>query len=509
VSNYYKLKKHLIFFTIIFVCKTAIGQQLSRTFYPSQLKEEIAVLKEAFTTLHPGLYKYNTKQQIEKLFADLRTRTTKPLNEKDLYLLLAKFTEKIGCGHTYLNPLNLEENIPALYMPQKVLPFCFVVIDRKFIVTHNLSADTNLKRGTEITKINGFTTTQIIDSLLQVSRADGKNAIGKKLANIELVPEQVNRYSLTDIFLPLFFKSIKDEFIIESKSIDNKVATSKVSGISTAQRAGIYKKRYGIVPKGENALKVQMLNDSTCYFKIGTFSFFGDQNPFTKMMDSVFLSLANNTKIKNLILDVRTNEGGSTDARNSLLKYVLPKNFDAKEYKERPFYSFLEVPKRLIPFLNTWDDGFFDPKPDSIFKKNEFGFYEDQSAESKSSKNFEDFKINANSFKGNTFLITSPVNSSAAFEFAWVFKQYKAGQIIGTNTGGTKQGLNGGRFFFLRLPYSRIEIDLPFIYQAHIGQPDEGISPDYYVTATQQDIYNGKDTQLDFILKLIAGKNEY
>jgi hypothetical protein len=482
------------------------AQEFSRTFYPSQLKEEISVLKEALTTLHPGLYKYNTKQQIEKLFIELNSKISKPVKEKDFYLLLAKFTEKIGCGHTYLNPLNLEENIPALYMPSKVLPFCFILIDRKIIITHNLSTDSILKKGTEITKINGFTSSQIIDSLLQVSRADGKNAIGKKLTNIGLVPEQVNKNNLIDIFLPLFFKTIKEDFEIEIKSFDNKISTSKIKGVTIGQRGSIFKKRFGIVPKGENSLKVEILNDSTCYFKVGTFSFFGEDNPLTKIMDSVFVSLTKNNKITNLILDLRTNEGGSTDARNSLLKYILPKDFEAKEYEERPFYSFLEVPKKLIPFLNTWDESFFDPKSEKDYKKNEFGFYEEQSLGSKSNKNFDDFKINNNSFKGNTYLMTSPVNSSAAFEFAWVFKKYKAGKIIGEKTGGTKQGLNGGRFFFLRLPYSRIEIDLPFIYQAHIGQLDEGISPDYSVTASQKGIYEGKDTQLDFVLKLIKEK---
>jgi hypothetical protein len=424
------------------------GQEISRTFYPSQLKEDISVLKDALTKLHPGLYRYNTKKQVAQLFTDLDRNTSKPLNEKVFYLLLAKFTEKIGCGHTYLNPLNLEENIPALYMPKKVLPFCFVIINRKFIITHNLSADTGLKRGYEITKINGIPVTQIIDSLLQVSRADGRNAAGKKLTNIEIVPEQVNRYNLTDIFLPLFFKGINENFIIETKDIGNKPRSLKLKGITTEQRAVCYKKRYGAVPKGENSLQAKLLNDSTCYLKVGTFSFFGENNPFTKLIDSLFLSLSNNKHITNLVLDLRSNEGGSTDARNALLKYILPKNFYAKEYQERPFYSFLTVPERLIPFLNTWDDSFFDPRPDSIFKKNELGFYEDQSPDSKSSKNFEDFAINTNGFKGNIFLMTSPVNSSAAFEFAWVFKQYKAGKIAGEKTGGTKQGLNGGRFFF-------------------------------------------------------------
>ncbi len=500
------MTKYFILITVLFFKLVSYGQEISRTFYPSQLKEEIAVLKEALTTLHPGLYKFNSKQQIEKLFTELNSKVTKPLNEKDFYLLLAKFTEKIGCGHTYLNPLNLEESIPALYMPKNVLPFCFSVIDRKFIITHNLSSDTSLKKGTEITKINGFATSQIIDSLLQVSRADGKNAIGKKLTNLEIVPEQVNRFNLTDIFLPLFFKSIKEQFLIETKNIDNEIYTSKLNGITTTQRGNIYKKRYGIIPKGENLLKVQMINDSTCYFKIGTFSFFGEQNPFTKITDSLFLSLAKNEKVKNLILDIRTTEGGSTDMRNYLLKYILQKEFLAKDYQERVFHSFLEVPKKLIPFLYAWNSSFFDTKPDSIYKVNEFGFYEDKFKNNSVDKNFEDIKISSNNFKGNIYLMTSPVNSSVAFEVARVFQQYKVGKIVGEKTGGTKQGINGGRLLFLRLPYSRIEIDLPILYQSHIGQPDEGVSPDYNVTVTQQGIYYGQDTQLNFVIKLIDRK---
>jgi Peptidase family S41 len=497
------MKKYVLPLFAVFITIASNAQDISRTFYPEQLKTDVNTLKAALTTLHPGLYKYNSKQQIETLFAGLYNKIKKPLHEKAFYLLLAKFTEKIGCGHTYLNPLNLEENIPALYMPKKVIPLCFVIINKKIIITHNMSADSGLKKGFEITAINGIAVSRIIDSLLLVSRADGKNAAGKKIANMQIVPEDVNKNTLTDIFLPLFFNAIKDDFIIETKSPDNKYNRIAVSGVTVAKRAVLYKNIFGKVPKGENALKTSLLNDSTGYLKAGTFSFFGSDNPFTKLIDSLFLYLSENKRVKNLIIDLRSNEGGSSEARNTLLSYVLPQNFEAKDYKERPFYSFLAIPEKLLPFLNTWDDRFFEPKPDSIFKKNEFGFYEDQSAASTGNKNFDDFAVKPNRFKGNIYLLTSPVNSSAAFEFAWVFKQYKAGTIVGEKTGGTKQGLNGGRFFFLRLPYSRIEVDLPFIYQAHIGQPDEGISPDYTVTASQEGIYKGEDTQLNFVLRLI------
>ena len=500
------MKKLLITIILFVFTKISYGQDFSRTFYPSQLKEEIAVLKEALITLHPGLYKFNSKQQVEKLFADLNKQASKPLKEKEFYLLLAKFTEKIGCGHTYLNPLNLEESIPALYMPRRVIPLCFTIIDKKIIITHNLSNNASLIKGTEITKINGIPTSQIIDSLLQVSRADGKNANGKKLTNIAITPEQVGDYNLIDIFLPLFFKNIGIDFVIDAKSIDNKVFNTKINGVTTLQRSNIYKRDFGLIPRGANSLKVAMLNDSTSYFKVGTFSFYGEKNPFTKIADSLFASLSNNKNVKNLIIDIRTNEGGNSDIRNALLKYVLPKNFVAKEYQERPFYSSLTVPSNLTPFLHAWDSRFFEAKPDSIFKKNELGFYEDQTVNSKISKNFEDFKIYDNSFKGNIYLLTSPVNSSAAFEFSWIFSQYKAGVIVGEKTGGTKQGLNSGRFFYLRLPYSRIEIDLPFIYQAHIGQPDEGVTPNFTVKTTQQDVAKGADTQINYVLDLISGK---
>jgi hypothetical protein len=500
------MTKYLIFITLFFVCKTSKGQELSRTFYPSQLKEEISVLKESLTTLHPGLYKYNTKQQIEKLFTDLNNNTTKPLNEKDFYLLLAKFTEKIGCGHTYLNPLNLEENIPALYMPKKVLPFCLVVIDRKFIITHNLSSDTSLKNGTEITKINGFNTSQIIDSLLQVSRADGKNALGKKLTNLEIVPEQINRYNLTDIFLPLFFKKMEHFYTIETKTIQNQTSILENCEISLSQRESIYKQKYGLLPKGENLLKVRMLNDSTCYFKIGSFNYFGNKNPFNTIVDSLFAGLSNSSTVKNLILDIRTTEGGNTDARNLLLKYILPKNFIVKDYNERVFNSFLEVPKRLIPFLYTWNKSYLEKKSDTLYKKNELGFYENQTINNSGDRNIEDILVSKNSFKGKVFLLTSSVNSSVAFEVARIFKQYKIGEIIGETTGGTKQGINGSRAVFLRLPYSRIEIDIPILYQAHLGELDEGIVPNYKIVTTQRSIYNGEDLQLDFVQKIIVGK---
>ena len=45
--------------------------------------------------------------------------------------------------------------------------------------------------------------------------------------------------------------------------------------------------------------------------------------------------------------------------------------------------------------------------------------------------------------------------------------------MVGQVTGGNLRGINGGAFFFLNLPNSRLEIDLPLIGQfpTHIADP--------------------------------------
>ena len=58
--------------------------------------------------------------------------------------------------------------------------------------------------------------------------------------------------------------------------------------------------------------------------------------------------------------------------------------------------------------------------------------------------------------------------------------------------------------FFLRLPNSKIEIDIPLIgYYPLTEQPDEGLTPDIVVTKTLEDIANKKDLDLEKALEII------
>lgn len=101
-------------------------------------------------------------------------------------------------------------------------------------------------------------------------------------------------------------------------------------------------------------------------------------------------------------------------------------------------------------------------------------------------------------------MLIDATNSSATFQFAQIVQQNKLGMLVGQPTGGSKRGINGGSFFFLRLPSSGIEMDLPLVgtFPA-TPQPDEGLTPDVLVTPTLDDIVKGTDPEMARIDSLL------
>lgn len=110
-------------------------------------------------------------------------------------------------------------------------------------------------------------------------------------------------------------------------------------------------------------------------------------------------------------------------------------------------------------------------------------------------------------FHGRVFAIIGPSNSSATFEFAQQLKRTGLGTLVGQATGGNQRGINGGAFFFLRLPNSKIEVDVPLIAQLPTSRrPDAGIEPDKAVLPSVSDIATGVDSEMVAVRSLVRTK---
>lgn len=477
----------------------------ARTLDPAEMKHDIAIVRAVWENIHPGLYRYNTPKEIDKAFTLIDKATDNTIDQRRFFILLSQLAVKLHCGHTFVSYYNTKRIVKGNLYSRVFLPIMFRIIGSQCVITHSLNEELHLKAGDELTTINGIPMNRIIDSLLTVSKADGKNGHNKQLDNITIYPRDigVDRYCLFDIFHPLFFKTnLNDEdYTLTVKTSQGVVKNLQCKGLTKQQRYELYIKKYGELPQNENSWYIKEISPTTALFRLGDFATYRWKFDFNKYLDSVFI-LLKNKNYKNLIIDIRQNEGGADEARDAVLSYMTSKSIGCAN-PIRYLYRTLSVTDSLHQYLDTWDDNFKKPKSANEYKLVEQGYYESQMPEDKCNE----IKSNPNYFSGKIYLITDATNSSATFIMADAVKRNKLATIVGEKTGGTQQGINGGQLFFLYLPNSMMEMDIPIIYQAPTSKrPDDGIQPDIEVKTTASDIAQNRDPQLEYILRRLIRK---
>lgn len=483
------------------------GSLFCQAFLPpppiSQMRYELSLIKDAFTALHPGLLRYNTPAAIGAAFADAEKALYDLQSERDYYLLLSRLAARVKCGHTYLNPWNQKEAVAGRLFSATCLPLLFKVVDRRFIVTHNLSADPSICPGDEIISFNAIPAKAALDSLLQVSRSDGRHGQGKMLDNLSIFPldADTSNYALFDIYFPLFFPELFNakEYRLLIKPHGKRPVSKRLQAISKKERQELYLQRFGPLPVNEAGWTFRLLDKNAAYLRLGDFGTWNWSSDYKVYLDSVF-TLLKNSGISNLVIDIRGNEGGLDEARDEVLAYIMDKPSGCSA-RSRRLYKFLSVPDTLLPLLKTWNAEFKKPKDPAAYTKGADGLFEKTDT---SKTPCPPLPVKHQLFTGSLYLLINSSNSSASFTMADIIQREKRGILIGEPTGGTKQGLNGGQFFFFYLPYSGFEIDIPLVWGAPSEhRPDEGVQPDHIVRTSQKDIVLGRDAQLRFALKKI------
>jgi hypothetical protein len=472
-----------------------------------QLREDFAVLRKALTTLHPGLYRYNTPAAWEKTLAGFAARLHKPLDEGEFFLLVSQLTAQIYCGHTYPNPYNQNSALrERLFNGHTYLPFYFQIVEGKMIVTAEATPG-GIARGSEITRINGVPVKQIFARLLTVSKSDGRNTPAHRLKSLELTRAEAERYALFDWYLPLFYPLKDSAFILEINDFATKKRLRlRVPAMTKAERTAAIAQRYGPAPAYDDGWEFALREDSTAYLKIENFITWRLKKiKFKEFFADAFAAMRAN-RVKRLILDLRGNGGGDMEPGFELSRYLAQKPLAPYAASRRLVRNVAAQPD-LLKYLDTYDDTLKavlqKGLPANLYRPAENSLFEIPPNENTTS--YPPVIPYENSFTGQTYILAEADNASATFQFLQYAQANKLGVIVGQPTGGNLQGVNGGSYLFLSLPNSQIEIDLPVYFQAPAQpQKDSGVVPDVPVSPKVADIGNGYDRQLETAKKLPA-----
>ena len=450
--------------------------------YPADsLRQWTSGLMDEISRKHPGFYRYTEKGKFGLLIDSTQQSIQDSLTQLQYYRKLKPLFAKIGCLHT---GIELPEESKTYLNSNNLIPLELFVEAKthKVLVSKNYSDKKNIQIGGEVVSINGAPISVILNKLLAAIPSDGYN--------------QTEKILLLNYRFPFWYQEIIDapkvfKVVVRSEGIDH---TFELNGAFKDVFPPLeqLEKNYDLplefeVKNGIAILKIHSFAD-TAIKQSG-------QN-FKKFIKDVFQTLQQQN-IKDLIIDVRNNTGGTDDNAALLASFFFDKTFR--------YWDKIEVTEAVAKEIKGVNKMFYK-KPEEnnglyLWKKSwitkEFDYYEPQ----------EPAKMN---FKGNSYPLTNGLCLSSCADFTAVMSYNKKAVVIGQETGGGYQGNTSGMLSKATIPTGLV-ITIPL--QKYTNAVDlnknfgRGTIPDDEIATTFENWIGNKDLELDYTIQLINKNN--
>jgi hypothetical protein len=454
----------------------------------AELGADIDLTTEILSTLHPGLLRYNSPLQIDAGLASLKRGFASAPDLTQRYLVLSRFLASLKCGHSYANFFNQKPEVAAaLFDRRSRLPFTMRWVGEGMFVTEE---QPELPRGTQIGAVNGVPVRTMLAALLPYCRADGNND-AKRRSLLHL--RRRTRFEYFDVFHGLVYGEPPDGiFRLDVRTPDGTIGRRELPALTMAEADAQVPLLAPDAPQWDWRI------DEGAAVAVLTMPGWALDNAtwdWRAWLDEKLDALAGDAALKGLVVDVRGNEGG-LDCGNAVLERFLKAD---SVLPQRRLVRAVRTPAHLNKHLDTRDESFRDwgakAKP---FDNRFFALAAGDAGV---------VKPKGTRIEGKSLVVlTDAANSAAAFTFAQRVKASSVGKLVGETTGGNQRGHNGGAFFFVRLPASGLEFDLPLIGSFPLQPaPDAGIEPDVKAALSAVDIATGIDTPLQRALALAQG----
>jgi len=482
-----------IVLTLILLQKAFCGNcQEPLKYSPKQLQEDYSVFRKALETTYPSLYRFTDTLIMNKYLDENLKSLDHPESEAEFYKLIATTCAKANDEH--LIPTPSKDYYRSLENMHHYFPFSLKIIDRRFYVLKTAQANSAIPVGSEILSINGRSVEEILNILLPTIPSDGyiQTFNIRHLEDYSMTEED----NLFDLNYPIFIEDT-DSYRIEFTDVADR-SKKKITTIAGLDYRS-YKNFFYSRNKLEAPLAFKYLEKNAAYLRISSFLKW-HRTRFKQDFYALYDSIFNELKVKhtkNLILDLRNNEGGDGTGEK-LLTYLLTKPYKEYESAELKFVGYPPV----VDYLENDKDLFF---ADSLVERTNTGMYNLKKAYMPP---LGEQQPDINNYKGNLYVLINGASGSMASVVASFLKGNGRGVFIGEESGGAMEGVTARYGTTLVLPNSKIRVAIGLLKttNAVAFTKGRGVYPDYPITPKIDDILKGTDTELNFALSLISSK---
>ena len=429
-------------------------------FSVQQLSDDLRFYQSKLEQYHPDLYLYQPKEKIDGFFDSLLRSIDAPMGEAGFYRKVTLTSNLVRDGHTLILPSDsfvAEHNAKSRFLPLQI-----GLHKGQLYVKMNYTPSMMIEDGTIIDSINGIASAEIIAELLNRQVRDG------------------NHLSYAYWILDTYFREYYSYVFGHPETYDIAYTKNSISQhlrLEALYKDSIYqyrKNNYPAVYAEDVRSKGIYLNyDSSRSTAVLVIKDFHsdilkseyNQN-FSQTIQSIF-HFIDSLPPRNLVLDLRDNQGGDVENGVLLLSYLI----------NRPF--------KVVQEYNRVKHGKYvrcgGPSP---------GFHQPNKIQ----------------FKGQMYVLINGGSFSNSVIVSACLKANTNAVFVGTESGGNPNVL-AGYAKELELPNTKIRVEIPtkqFIMTSLMSNDGRGVIPTYEIDNTIDDILHQRDGQLEFVMRLIA-----
>lgn len=461
---------------------------------PTQVAADIALAEKAYQRIHPGYTRYTDGDELSAQWAQIiaKSEANSGMRMGDFYLDVQAVLASIRCDHSKA------ELSPAIEADRKQrpvhLPLRWRLINGRAFVVDPV-ADLGINSKDEILAIDGVPMADLIKRWSALIPVDGYTDHVRELEladSREFDGGAIEHFGALQSTPPPIATLLLRAPAGESRTVQ--VARLSYpdwrAHASQSDSEANFKDSVSWKPIGERA----------AYLRVGTFVNYREPVDPDDIYVPIFRQLAERER-DTLIVDLRDNGGGSTDASIGLFRHLLSEPAALKREIRLKTIKLGDLAEHVW----TWDKRATNPSS-LWFKKLDDGSYRMRSMIA--GDEVKRLKPARHAFAGKLILLSSRANSSASTHLLARLQELakRGGReviTIGDETGGSAEGATAGTIFFLTLPESQLRLRVP-AQQSYVDitefTPGKGVIPRISAPLTVQDWLADRDPALQAAL---------